>query len=319
MSGVRFYRQKPLPEPGPETGGKHGPDHGLAGLAAGFATIRESMRNRQPIWALLAAAALLVSSCGGRTNPSKAGAVARIHKEGAEAHAIKLFKDPAAVPAFSVTTLDGRRISLADLKGKVVLVNFWATWCPPCRAEIPDLMELQARYKDNLVVLGMSEDDPPIDAVTKFVADAKMTYPVAMSTPEVHKIFKSVVALPTTFVIGPDGTLQQKHVGQLNAADTEEEARVLAGLDTNASIERVEDSDKARLMSAAQAKKIPGLDLTKLSEDQRKTVVQALIAEDCTCGCGLTVAECRIDDPTCPISLPLAKDIAKKYSGAATN
>jgi cytochrome c biogenesis protein CcmG/thiol:disulfide interchange protein DsbE len=277
------------------------------------------MRTRQVVWSVLAAAALLGSSCGGRSDSSSAGSVTPIHKEAAQAHTIKLFKDPVAVPAFTVTTLDGRRVSLADLKGKVVLVNFWATWCPPCRAEIPDLMELQARYKDKLVVLGMSEDDPPVDTVTKFVAAQKMTYPVAMSTPDVHKIFKGIVALPTTFVIGPDGTLQQKHVGQLNAADTETEARVLAGLDMNASIERVENSDKARLMNAAQARTIPGVDLTKLSEDQRKTVVQAMIAEDCTCGCGLTVGECRIDDPTCPISLPLAKEIVKKYSGAPAN
>lgn len=123
-----------------------------------------------------------------------------------------------------------------------------------------------------------------------------------------------MVALPTTFIIDPDGKLEQKHVGMLNAAETEAEARVLAGLNRNASIERVDNSDKVRLENAAQAKNIPGVDLTKLSDAQRTAVVQALIAEDCTCGCTLTVAECRLDDPTCPISLPLAQDIVKKYS-----
>src|SRR5262249_31364047 len=141
--------------------------------------------------------------------------------------------EPAAIPAFSVTTLDGRQLSSSDLKGKVVLVNFWATWCPPCRAEIPDLMELQERYRDKLVVLGISEDDPPVDDVRKFVATQKMNYPVAMSTADVRKIFRGVVALPTTFVIDPEGRLEQKHVGQLNAAGTESETRVLAGLDLN--------------------------------------------------------------------------------------
>jgi thiol-disulfide isomerase/thioredoxin len=198
-------------------------------------------------------------------------------------------------------------------------VNFWATWCPPCRAEIPDLIDLQRRYADKLVVLGISEDDPPVETVTKFVAEQKMPYPIAMGTPELHKIFKGVVALPTTFVIDPDGKLEQKHIGELDAANTEEETRVLAGLDMTASVERIEDSDKARLENAAQAKNIPGVDLSKLSDDQRKAVVQALLAEDCTCGCGLTVAECRLDDPTCPVSLPLAQDILKKHSAKSGN
>jgi thiol-disulfide isomerase/thioredoxin len=227
---------------------------------------------------------------------------------------VRLFREPAAVPAFTLTDLDGHSLSSSDWRGKVVLVNFWATWCPPCRAEIPDLITLQNKYRDKLVVLGISEDDGPVQDVKRFVAEQKMTYPVAMTSPELRKIFRGVVALPTTFIIDPDGKLEQKHVGMLNAAETEAEARVLAGLNRNASIERVDNSDKVRLENAAQAKNIPGVDLAKLSDAQRTAVVQALIAEDCTCGCTLTVAECRLDDPTCPISLPLAQDIVKKYS-----
>jgi thiol-disulfide isomerase/thioredoxin len=245
---------------------------------------------------------------------SKSGDIAVLAPAAFQPKSINLYREPVAIPAFSITTLDGRQLSSADLKGKVVLVNFWATWCPPCRAEIPDLMELQAHYGDKLVVLGISEDDPPIDTVKKFVADQKMTYPVAMSTPELRKIFKGVVALPTTFVIDPDGRVEQKHVGQLNAANTEAETRVLAGLTVSGSVERVDNSDKVRLENAAQAKNIPGIDLSHLTDAQRKAVSQALIAEDCTCGCESTVAECRLDDPTCPISLPLAKEIVKKYS-----
>jgi len=228
--------------------------------------------------------------------------------------AVRLFREPATIPAFTITDLNGHTLSSSSLKGKVVLMNFWATWCPPCRAEIPDLIELQKKYGDKLIVIGISEDEGPVDEVKKFVADQKMTYPVAMSTPELRKIFRGVVALPTTFVLDTDGKLEQKHIGLLNAADTEAETRVLAGLDRNASIERVDNSDKVRLENAAQAKAIPGVDLSHFSEAQRAAVVQALIAEDCTCGCGSTVAECRLDDPTCPISLPLAQEIVKKYS-----
>jgi thiol-disulfide isomerase/thioredoxin len=227
---------------------------------------------------------------------------------------VRLFREPAAVPAFTLTDLDGHPLSSNDWRGKVVLVNFWATWCPPCRAEIPDLITLQNKYKDKLVVLGISEDDGPVEDVKRFVAEQKITYPVAMTSPELRKIFRGVVALPTTFIIGPDGKLEQKHVGMLNVMEAEAETRVLTGLNRNASIERVDNSDKVRLENAAQAKNIPGVDLANLSDAQRTAVVQALIAEDCTCGCTLTVAECRLDDPTCPISLPLAKDIVKKYS-----
>jgi thiol-disulfide isomerase/thioredoxin len=233
---------------------------------------------------------------------------------GADNVTVRLFREPAAVPAFTLTALDGHPLSSSDWRGKVVLVNFWATWCPPCRAEIPDLIALQNKYRDKLVVVGISEDDGPVEDVKRFVAEQKMTYPVAMTSPELRKIFRGVVALPTTFIIDPDGKLEQKHIGMLNAAETEAETRVLAGLNRNASIERIENSDKVRLENAAQAKNIPGVELASLSDAQRTAVVQALIAEDCTCGCTLSVAECRLDDPTCPVSLPLAKDIVKKYS-----
>jgi thiol-disulfide isomerase/thioredoxin len=225
---------------------------------------------------------------------------------------VRLFREPLAVPAFSITDLQGRTHSSSEWAGKVVLLNFWATWCPPCRAEIPDLIALQNKYRDKLVIVGISEDEGPVDAVKKFVADTNMTYLVAMSTPELRKIFRGVVALPTTFVLDPQGRVQQKHVGLLNTSDAEAEARVLVGLDTHASIERIENSDKVRLENAAQAKAIPGVDLNGLSDAERKAVVQALLEDDCTCGCGLTVAECRLDDPDCPVSLPLAREIVKK-------
>ncbi len=228
---------------------------------------------------------------------------------------VRLFKEPGEVPAFTVTDISGHALSSSDWKGKVVLVNFWATWCPPCRAEIPDLIALQDKYRDKLVILGISEDDGPVDDVKRFMSDQKVNYPVVMETPELSKIFRGVAALPTTFVLDRDGKLEQKHVGELSPDDTEAEARVLAGLNTNtALVERVDNDDKLRLEHAAQTRNIPGVDLTRLSDAQRTAVVQALIAEDCTCGCTLTVAECRLDDPTCPISLPLAQDIVKKYS-----
>jgi thiol-disulfide isomerase/thioredoxin len=262
------------------------------------------------ICALGAAWGVQYSRSRGNATPASATAQdARIDKI-----SVRLFREPIQVPTFTMTDITGRPLSSSDWKGKVVLVNFWASWCGPCRAEIPDLIALQNKYRDKLVIVGISEDDGPVDDVKRFIADQKMNYPVVMETPELSKIFRGVAALPTTFVLDRDGKLEQKHVGELSADETEAETRVLAGLNTNASVERIENSDKARIEHAAQARAIPGVDLTHLSDAQRTGVVQALIAEDCTCGCTLTVAECRLDDPTCPISLPLARDIVKKYS-----
>jgi thiol-disulfide isomerase/thioredoxin len=227
---------------------------------------------------------------------------------------LHLLRDPVVVGDFTVTTLDGKTISIKDLRGKVVLVNFWATWCPPCRAEIPDLVKLQDQYRDSLVVLGISEDEGPVADVKAFAAEHAVNYPIAMTGPELQKVFKGVSALPTTFVIDREGKIQQRHIGMLNAATTELETQVLAGLKTNVRIERVDDPHDAMLKNAAQAKEIPGVDLSKMTPEQRTAALKALNAEDCTCGCGLTLAACRINDPSCEISLPIAKKLAEKVA-----
>jgi thiol-disulfide isomerase/thioredoxin len=250
--------------------------------------------------------ALIGTSCRERSGPAA--------EVGATSDTIRLYRDPVRIPAFTVTDLDGRKISSDSWRGKVVFVNFWATWCPPCRAEIPDLVALQKKYRDQIVVVGISDDEGPVEQVRRFAADYDVNYPIAVNTPEVRKIFKGVAALPTTFVLDTEGRLVQKHVGQLQAARTEAEARVLAGLETDVKVERVDDSDKARLEAAAEAKDLPGLDLNKLSSTQRRAALQELLSTDCTCGCGLTLAVCRLDDPDCPVSLPQARQVVAKYS-----
>jgi thiol-disulfide isomerase/thioredoxin len=230
---------------------------------------------------------------------------------------LQLLEQPMDVEPFTLTDLDGNAISFADLRGKVVLVNFWATWCPPCRAEIPDLIKLQERYRDKLVVLGISEDEVGPDEVKAFVTEQKINYPIAMSTPEMSQIFKGVSALPTTFVIDRDGKVQMRHVGMLDPANTELEAQYLSGTLTNVKIERVQDETTALLARAAQAKEIPGVDLTKMTPEQRTEALKALNADNCTCGCGLTLAACRINDPACEVSLPIAKKIVEQIAKGA--
>src|SRR5262249_11441960 len=127
----------------------------------------------------------------------------------------------------------------------------------------------------------------------------------------IAKAFPGVYALPTSFVVDRELKVMQKHVGMLQADTTELETRVLAGLAPNTKIEYVEDSTHQMIKDAAQATTIPGVDLTKLSSSARAPALQRLNKDECTCGCGLTLAACRINDPTCNISLPLAQKIAE--------
>ena len=235
---------------------------------------------------------------------------------GSERVTLRFFKDPAAVESFSAADIDGRVISSAAYKGKVVIVNFWATWCPPCRAEIPDLVALQDKYKDRLQIVGISEDEGSVDDVRRFAADHKINYPIVMSTPALVKLFPGVRALPTSFVLDTESRLVQKHVGMLHAGVTELETRALAGLPVNAAIEHVDRSEGLKLDNTAQLMEIPGVELASLSKAKRGEALQKLNATSCTCGCDLTVAKCRVDDPSCGVSLPLAREIVRQIADA---
>ncbi len=222
---------------------------------------------------------------------------------------VRLFKDPVAAADFSITTIDGRSIRLSELRGKVVLMNYWATWCPPCRAEIPDLIKLQAKYKDRLVIIGVSEDEGGLAQVKRFVTEHHVNYPIVMSTPALAKVFPGVTSLPTTFVLDREGRVVQRHIGMLDAKRTELEVTAVAGLNTSVTIERVEPDKPVGLPSTAHVMSVPGIDLGKLSPEKRAETLRRLNTEGCTCGCNLTVAKCRIEDPACGISLPLARRI----------
>lgn len=225
---------------------------------------------------------------------------------------LRFFKDPAPVADVSMRDLDGRTLSPAALRGKVVIVNFWATWCPPCRAEIPDLVALQARYADRLQVIGVSQDEGSVEVVRRFAAQQHMNYPIVMMTPELETGFPGIAALPTSFVVDRSGRVVQRHVGMLNAVVTEQEMRSLAGLPVNASIEQIDRAQPAKAqLGNAQATQIPGVDLAKLTPDRRTQALQKLNTDACTCGCENTVAKCRIDDPKCTTSLPLAQRIVQ--------
>jgi len=228
---------------------------------------------------------------------------------------VRLFKDPVAAKDFSITAIDGTQLRLSALRGKVVLVNYWATWCPPCRAEVPDLIKLQAKYADRLVIIGVSEDEDGLAQVKRFVAEHRINYPIVMSTPALSQVFPGVTSLPTTFVLDREGRVVQRHIGLLDAKRTELEVTVIAGLNTSVTIERVEPDKPVGLPSTAHVMSVPGIDLSTLSAEKRAETLRRLNIEGCTCGCNLTVAKCRIEDPACGFSLPIARRILAEVTG----
>jgi thiol-disulfide isomerase/thioredoxin len=124
-----------------------------------------------------------------------------------------LTSDNNKAPEFTLTSTDGKDIKISDYKGKIVILDFWATWCGPCRIGIPDLIELQKEYGKDIVVIGISLDDETKEAVVPFMKKIGINYPVLYGTFEVTQQYGGVEGIPTTFVINRNGEIVDKHVG----------------------------------------------------------------------------------------------------------
>jgi thiol-disulfide isomerase/thioredoxin len=117
-------------------------------------------------------------------------------------------------PDFVLTSLDGQEVRLSQYRGKVVILDFWATWCPPCKLALPHFIELHQELKDDgLVIIGVSLDKTGVREVASFVKEWKIPYIVVMGTGEVARSYGGIRGIPTTFVIGKDGKVYRKYVG----------------------------------------------------------------------------------------------------------
>ena len=221
-------------------------------------------------------------------------------------------RDPDSAPDLKVKDLDGRELTLQTYKRKVVLLNFWATWCGPCRAEISGLIRIQDAYKDRLQIIGMDVDDNDAERLRAFVKDKGINYPVAMTSVPVRLAYGGISALPTLFVINQEGKMVQKHVGLFDPALYEIEVRALLNMPIPARIETFEDTGEVSLKHADRATMLPGIDTSKLTQEQRMAALHKLNAEACDCGCKYTLAQCRISDPKCKTSKERAAAIVSE-------
>ena len=181
-------------------------------------TIRSS---RAPIPALRAAtlivALLLAFGCarrapegGGPAVPSSAGEVG------------------SKAPNFELMDLSGKKAQLSDFTGKVVILDFWATWCGPCRAEVPDLVRLQSKYRDKgLLVVGLSLDAEGASAVKPFAEEFNVNYPMLLANADTARRFGGIIGIPTTFVLDRQGRIVKKFMGRVEQKTFEEAVQPL--------------------------------------------------------------------------------------------
>jgi thiol-disulfide isomerase/thioredoxin len=238
----------------------------------------------------------------------------------ATTRAVKLDGNHPAAPEFSLTSLEGQSIDLKDYRGKVVLLDFWATWCGPCRMEIPGFVALQKKYADQgFRVIGVSMDDGP-SPVRDFYKEFNMDYPVVMANNKVGMLYGGIYGLPTSFLIGRDGRIYAKHVGATDVSVFEEEIKELLTANSNQMVSNFQTagggpgSNDIQVETAGEANsQVPGVDLSKLTPGQITEFKKILASKHCTCGCNYTILQCREVDPSCAVSLRLAREELAKF------
>jgi peroxiredoxin len=178
------------------------------------------------VLAVIALAAL--SSCTGAAS-SASSARAEKQSEGRK-----------AAPDFTLTDANGRSVKLSDYRGKVVLLDFWATWCGPCQIEIPWFIEFEQQYKSKgLEVVGVSMDEDGWQAVKPYIAERKINYRILLGDDTVAQLYGGLDALPTTFLIDRDGKFAfTPHIGLTSKNEFLSEIQTLLAAKQNASAQR---------------------------------------------------------------------------------
>jgi thiol-disulfide isomerase/thioredoxin len=239
-------------------------------------------------------------------------------------HKVKAAGNHPIAPDFSLTDINGARLALSEYRGKVVLLDFWATWCGPCRIEIPEFVQMEQKYRDQgFAVLGVAMQDTP-SAVSSFYQQFHLNYPVAVGNSQVASLYGGIFGLPTSFLIGRDGRIYSQHSGttgpdvfqdeiaQLLAAKPGEE---VPGFSPAGQVEEIEVGTPGEANA-----EVPGVDITKLTPAQLVAFEKQLDQHPCNCGgCKFTLLQCRRQDATCAVSKKLARDMLQKLQEEKTS
>jgi thiol-disulfide isomerase/thioredoxin len=165
---------------------------------------RLTLRGSRPWAALPLAASLLLLGCSGEAPDGAPDAPAEM------------------APAFDLEQLEGGRVELASLRGKTVIVDFWATWCPPCEFQVPELNDFVEAHRDDpdVAVYGISIDEGGSETVAKWVSEKKVQYPILLGDETLARDY-GAMGFPTLVIISPDGSIDSRHVGLIDVATLE--------------------------------------------------------------------------------------------------
>ncbi|MDR8390479.1 TlpA family protein disulfide reductase [Aliifodinibius sp. S!AR15-10] len=173
---------------------------------------------------------VFLSACGAKQNESRqqarqneSGSAQRVERLDPYSAPLHRAQKKATATDFEVTLLNGETFRLSEQKGKVVLINIWATWCPPCRDETPDLVDLHEKYKDEgYLTLGVSIDEQGESVVRPFMEEYGVTYPMYIdSDGTVMEKYGPTMGIPTTYIIGRQGNLRYFAVGAVTKKELE--------------------------------------------------------------------------------------------------
>lgn len=139
-------------------------------------------------------------------------------------------KDRKTAPDFALKDARGADVKLSDYRGKVVLLNFWATWCGPCKVEIPWFVDLENKFRDRgFAVIGVSMDEDGWQAVKPYIHEKNVNYRVVLGTDEIARRYGGIASLPTTLLIDRDGRIAAEHVGLVGKSTYEQQIGKLLG------------------------------------------------------------------------------------------
>jgi len=173
--------------------------------------------------AALTVAVLGLSACSAKPQPPPPPKAA--------AGVVEPVNEGDSAPDFELKDADGKSVKLSDYKGKVVLLNFWATWCGPCKIEIPWFIDFERAYRDKgFAVLGVSFDEDGWEAVRPYIAANKLNYRVLLGDEKVDKLYggsEGVSSLPTTYMVGRDGKISSVHIGLVPKKEYEDDIQKL--------------------------------------------------------------------------------------------